>query len=139
VQPLSERRVKEAEKGMSTTINQGWTTVGVASVFDPNPLQVAPRRGVCEEQLERLKEQSLTFMLSSIESTALAQELRLVANEAAALAWLTVCPLLVLPTLLEEKVRVAISRWERQATIRHQQAGSVHYESQERGSGILRR
>src|SRR5262245_30210719 len=82
--------------------------------WEPNPLLAAPCRGAMEEQLERLKEQLLTPLLSSIENAALVQELRWVANEAAALAWLTVCPVLVLPTLLEEKVRAAIQRWERQ-------------------------
>jgi len=44
----------------------------------------------------------------------LVSELRWVANEAAALAWFTVCPILVLPLLLEEKIRAALERWERQ-------------------------
>jgi len=56
----------------------------------------------------------LTPLLASVENVALIHELRWVANEAAALAWFTVCPLLVLPALLEEKVRAALQRWERQ-------------------------
>ena len=42
------------------------------------------------------------------------KELYCAANEAAALAWLTVCPLLFFPSLLEEKVRTTLRRWERQ-------------------------
>ena len=75
---------------------------------------MAPRRGAIETQLETLKENLLEPMLKSAENTALARELRWVANEAAALAWFTVCPILVLPALFEEKVREALCRWERQ-------------------------
>ena len=82
--------------------------------WEPNQSLAGPCRGAMEEQLERLKEQLLAPLLSSIENAALIQELRWVANEAAALAWFTVCPVLVLPTLLEEKVRAALQRWERQ-------------------------
>jgi hypothetical protein len=70
-----------------------------------------------EEQLEGLKEQLLTPWLASIENAALIQELRWVANEAAALAWFTVCPVLVLPLLLEEKICAALQRWERQQAL----------------------
>jgi len=78
----------------------------------------APSRGRPEQQLENLKEQLLAPMLSSMQNSALAAELRWVANEAAGLAWLTVCPLLVLPTLFEEKVRQALARWEHQQMVR---------------------
>jgi len=67
-----------------------------------------------EEHLERLKEQLLAPLLSSVANAALARELRWVGTEAAALAWVTACPALVLPTLLEEKIRTALRRWERQ-------------------------
>ena len=91
--------------------------------FEPNPLLLTSRRGALEAQLEQLKERLLEPILNSVESAALAQELRRVANEAAALAWFTVCPILVLPTLLEEKVHFALEWWERQENIRHRQAG----------------
>jgi len=81
-------------------------------------LSVAPRRGALERQLEELKERLLAQMVAPIENTALIRELRWVANEAAALAWFTVCPVLVLPALLEEKVRAAFQRWEHQECIR---------------------
>ena len=57
--------------------------------------------------------------MNSVENAGLAQELRWVANEAAALTWFTVCPILVLPTLLEEKAPSALEWWERQENIRH--------------------
>src|SRR6266496_5463719 len=91
--------------------------------FEPNPLLLTSRRGALEAQLEHLKERLLEPMVESIENDALIQELRWVANEAAALAWFTVCPILVLPMLLEEKVRSALEWWERQENIRHRQAG----------------
>jgi len=86
-------------------------------VGEPTPLATTPCRGAGEEQLERLKEQLLAPLLASVTNAALVRELRWVANEAAALAWLTACPVLVLPALLEEKVRAACRRWERQQNL----------------------
>jgi hypothetical protein len=80
--------------------------------WEPTPLPATPCRGAMEEQLERLKERLLAPLLSSAANPALARQLRWVANEAAALAWLTACPLLVLPALLEEKVRAALQHWD---------------------------
>jgi hypothetical protein len=71
-------------------------------------------RGAVEAQLEELKEKLLAPIVRSAGNTMLVSELRWVANEAAALAWFTVCPILVLPLLLEEKIRAALERWERQ-------------------------
>jgi hypothetical protein len=70
-----------------------------------------------EQQLDGLKEQLLAPLLASVENATLIRDLRRVANEAAALAWFTVCPVLVLPALLEEKVHAALQRWERQQRI----------------------
>ena len=81
-----------------------------------------PHRGAMEEQLEGLKEQLLIPLLSSIESAALIHELRWAANEATALAWFTICPMLVLPALLEEKVSAALQRWELQQLLWKRQA-----------------
>jgi hypothetical protein len=86
--------------------------------FQANPSLLPARRGASERELERLKERLLVPVLKSVPSVALGRELRWVANEAAALAWFTVCPLLVLPTLLEERVRLALQRWERQQNLR---------------------
>jgi len=83
-----------------------------------------------EERLESLKEQLLIPLLSSIKNAELIHELRWVANEAAALAWFTVCPMLVLPTLLEEKVSGALQRWEHQQQLwkRHGTAEDIKEE-----------
>ena len=91
---------------------------GVDDSFEPNPLLIAGSRGALEQELERLKEQLLAPILASVQNAILLRELRWVANEAAALAWFTLCPVLVLPTLLEEKVNAAIRRWERQELLK---------------------
>src|SRR5438876_367853 len=91
--------------------------------FEANPLLLTSRRGPLEAQLEQLKDRLLEQILNSVENAALVREILWVANEAAALAWFTGCSILVLPTLLEEKVRSALLWWERQENIRHRQAG----------------
>lgn len=92
------------------------------AAWDTGEPLTSPSRGTTEEQLEHLKERLLAPLLASIESSVLIQELRWAANEAAALAWFTVCPILVLPTLLEEKVSTALQRWERQQRLRRYSA-----------------
>src|SRR4030095_6648324 len=92
--------------------------IGNEAVVQGSSLLTAPRRGVTEEKLEQFKQQLLRPILASVENVALMNELRAVANEAAALAWYTVCPVLVLPGLLEEKTRMALMHWERQQRLR---------------------
>ncbi len=104
-----------------SVVNKTWPAVGAKDLFAPNPSLTSPCRGPLEQRLEHLKEQLLTPLLSSIENAALIRELRWVANEATALAWFTACPILVLPTLLEEKVRSALQWRERQERIRPRQ------------------
>jgi len=79
----------------------------------------APVRGKVEAQIELLKQQLLRPVIDSAANTDLVKELVWAANEAAALAWLTVCPILVLPTLLEEKIHGAKRKWEKQEQVRH--------------------
>jgi len=99
---------------------------GNETVFHGDRLLATPCRGVAEERLERYKQQLLKPILASVENQALMDELRAVANEAAALAWYTVCPVLVLPALLEEKTRMALKHWERQQRLRrNQNAGAT--------------
>src|SRR5687768_6335763 len=81
---------------------------------EPDHPSMGPDCSAKEEQLVRLKEQLLMPLLSSVKNAELIHELRWVANEATALAWCTVCPLLFLPALLEEKTSSALQRWERQ-------------------------
>jgi hypothetical protein len=86
----------------------------VSSEYGLAPL-TAPMRGPVEARLEQLKEQLLRPTLEKVADSRVVKDICWAANEAAALAWLTVCPLLVFPDLLEEKVRAALQRWERQA------------------------
>ena len=78
----------------------------------------APVRGPMEGQLERLKQNLLRPVLDRTSNTELVKELSWAANEAAALAWVTVCPMLVLPALLDEKIRGTLERWEKQQQLR---------------------
>ncbi len=90
----------------------------VASDFAVEPHGPTPSRGPLEVQLEALKVRLLEPLLAKTDSSAFAKDLLWAANEAAALAWYTRYPLLVLPALLDEKVQVASKRWRRQEQIR---------------------
>jgi|SRR5882762_4364085 len=78
----------------------------------------APIRGQVEAEIEELKRRLLQPIVAKIRDSALIQEISWAANEAAALAWCTICPILVLPTLLEEKVRATLAKWEKQKCLR---------------------
>ena len=78
----------------------------------------APIRGQIEVHLEDLKQRLLMPIVKSIADSELARDISWAANEAAALAWCTICPVLVLPDLLEEKIQDALKRWEKQQQIR---------------------
>ena len=87
--------------------------------FENTPGFSVPSRGLVERQLEELKDRLLEPMLETIAgaNTALAKEIRWAATEAAALAWFTFCPILVLPDLMEEKIRSTLRRWHKQVLL----------------------
>ncbi|HEX9046568.1 MAG TPA: hypothetical protein VF988_06030 [Verrucomicrobiae bacterium] len=85
--------------------------------FEVRPLPPAPFRATQETEFERLKNRLLTERLLATGRPELNTPIRRAANEAAALAWVTFVPLLVFPTLFEEKIRAAIRQAERQAHI----------------------
>ena len=85
-----------------------------------SPTFSAPIRGQIEAELEQLKQRLLQPIIAKIRDSALIKEISWAANEAAALAWCTICPVLVLPLLLEEKVRAALAKWEKQQCLRRQ-------------------
>ena len=91
--------------------------------LQPDPVLSSPVRGQVEAELEQLKDRLLKPFLDTINHTSLVREIFWAANEAAALAWFTVCPILILPTLLEEKVRAAIERWGKQVQLLRASAG----------------
>jgi len=77
----------------------------------------APFRANLESDFDRLKRRLLAERLAATERPELIAPLRRAANEAAALAWVTFYPLLVFPTLFEEKTRAAVRQTERQARV----------------------
>jgi hypothetical protein len=85
--------------------------------FEVRPVPPAPFRATQETEFERLKSRLLTEKLLAAAQPGLNAPIRRAANEAAALAWVTFYPLLVFPTLFEEKIRTAVRQAERQARI----------------------
>src|SRR5271169_484396 len=76
-----------------------------------------PFRATQENEFERLKKRLLTLQLAGLAKPELNTPLRRAANEAAALAWVTLYPLLVFPALFEEKATAAVRHTERQARV----------------------
>ena len=85
--------------------------------FAVNPVPAAPFRGTQETELERLKNRLLRELLASTPTPDLYAPLRRASNEAAALAWGTSFPLLVLPELLREKAEQARHYTRKQASL----------------------
>jgi hypothetical protein len=94
------------------------TRFGPEARFAVTPVPAAPFRGTQETEIERLKGRLLRETLDTATDAELYAPLRHAANEAAALAWTTPFPLLVLPSLFEEKVREAQRYVERQQAVR---------------------
>src|SRR5258708_28288795 len=86
--------------------------------FELRPHPTAPPfRAALETEFERLKNKLLGEQLEQTTGVELNAPLRRAANEAAALAWVTLFPLLVFPVLFEEKIADAIPQAERQTRI----------------------
>jgi hypothetical protein len=85
--------------------------------FELRPAPPAAFRAAQETEFERLKNQLLAEQLAGAPALELNPPLRRAANEAAALAWDTIFPLLVFPVLFEEKTAAALRQAERQARI----------------------
>ena len=78
--------------------------------FEVTPTPAAPFRATVETAFERLKNKLLLERLHALSDPRWNSQLRGVANEAAALAWVTSYPLLVFPGLFQEKAELAIAR-----------------------------
>jgi hypothetical protein len=89
---------------------------GPETRFELRPTPPAPFRAIQETELERLKTRLLIETLAGT-APELNVPLRRAANEAAALAWVTFCPLLVFPALFEEKTVAAVRQARRQTRI----------------------
>ena len=87
---------------------------GPETRFEVRP---APFRATQETEFERLKSRLLARQLAGAPAPELNPPLRRAANDAAALAWATLYPLLVFPVLFEEKTAIALRQAQRQARI----------------------
>jgi len=92
------------------------TEFGPETRFELRATPAAPFRVTQENEFELLKAKLLTERLSKT-GAELNIPLRRAANDAAALAWATLFPLLVFPALFEEKIAAAVRQAERQARI----------------------
>ncbi len=86
--------------------------------FDLAPLLRTPFRAVEETEFEKLKSRLLRRVLNNAAQPELSAPLRRAANEAAALAWTTPFPILLFPTLLEEKALRARLQFQKQNQVR---------------------
>jgi hypothetical protein len=102
---------------MNTTKNRVAAKFAPETRFALQPVAAAPFRANLETEFERLKTRLLAAQLETVEQPQLNAPLRRAANEAAALAWVTLFPLLVFPALFEEKTTAAIRQTERQARV----------------------
>jgi hypothetical protein len=84
------------------------TEFGPDARFELRPVTAAPFRAVFEDRFERLKARLLAESLDGVWEPKLNSEVRRAANEAAALAWLTPYPLLVFPSLFEERAKATL-------------------------------
>ena len=91
--------------------------LGLETRFELRPAPPAPFRATQETEFERLKNCLLARQLAEAAAPELNPPLRRAANDAAALAWATLYPLLVFPVLFDEKTQAALRQAERQARI----------------------
>jgi hypothetical protein len=94
------------------------TRFGPETRFEVTPVPPAPFRALAESELERLKHRLLVERLAEMPEPEINTRLRRAANDAAALAWVTNFPLLVFPTLFEEKALTARLQAKRQVCVR---------------------
>jgi hypothetical protein len=99
------------------------TRFGPETRFEIGSLVPVPVRGPAENELEQLKARLLGQLLSPVAEPGVNLALRRAANEAASVAWFTPFPLLVFPTLLEEKAASARLQQKRQREIRERTQG----------------
>lgn len=85
--------------------------------FELRLAPAVPDRANLETQFEQLKNRLLAERLTAAAKPELTAPLRRAANEAAAIAWVSLFPLLVFPALFEEKSHAAERQTRRQARI----------------------
>jgi len=94
---------------MNANYSKLLTEFGPETRFTVTPIPAAPFRAMVETAFERLKNQLLLERLEQLPDPQLNSQLRRVANEAAALAWVTAYPLLVFPGLFQEKAAIVMA------------------------------
>jgi hypothetical protein len=85
--------------------------------FELRPVPPTPFRATQETEFERLKAELLDAQLYLAPRAELYTPIRRAANEAGAIAWATLFPLLVFPVLFEEKTAAALHQLRRQTRI----------------------
>ncbi len=85
--------------------------------FELRLTPAVPFRANLESEFEQLKNRLLAERLAAPAKPELTAPLRRAANEAAAIAWVSLFPLLVFPALFEEKSQAAERQVRRQARI----------------------
>ena len=103
---------------MNANYRRVLTKFGPETGFEVKPVPPAPFRARQEVELERLRTRLLSEWLETRWGPQPDDQLRWAANEAAALAWVTRYPLLVFPTLFEEKAEAALLQAGRQEQVR---------------------
>lgn len=101
--------MKTSQLEINTTPNGG---IPSSWGYEPESNPVPEQRS--DLDLDLLKNRLLQQALGGSVNTNLVKPLRRAANEAAAIAWLEPLPLLVFPTLFEEKARLARKQAQRQ-------------------------
>src|SRR5262245_55870322 len=110
--------MQKGEK-MKTNYRRVPTRFGPERRFELKPAApAAPLRAQQETKFDGLKHLLLEKRLAEAPEPELNDQLRRAANEAAALAWVTLYPLLVFPALFEEKAEAALAQAERQEQVR---------------------
>ena len=106
------------KKNMNANYNRVRTQFAPETRFEVTPVPPVPFRGARETELEQLKNRLLVRLLNEPARPEFNALFRRAANEAAGLAWLTPYPLLVFPSLFEEKARTAFGRGLHQEQVR---------------------
>src|SRR6266481_6728132 len=94
---------------MNANYHEVLTEFAPETRFKITPTPAAPFRATVETAFERLKNRLLLERLQELSDPRWNSQLRGVANEAAALAWVTAYPLLVFPGLFQEKAEILMA------------------------------
>ena len=108
---------KKRKVKMNTNYRRVPTEFGPDTRFELKPEAGGFRRAAEENRFKALKAELLFERLKEELGPTHNNPVRRAANEAEALAWVTPYPLLVFPTLFEEKAAAALARAERQEDV----------------------